>query len=667
MLGRALFLLLTLALPASAMLFHGGPQTALIFVATTGNDSNPGTLTSPLLTPVAAQTLERSRLAAGVSNVTVNFRGGTYAISSTLTFTAADSPATGNEVTWQSYPGENAVFDAGTTVTGWSLCTTSDAVCNSGAGSGTACGGSACAVWEASVTSPADFREAYFNGTHGMRSGTQTESGPAPYPAGFTTSGTMGLTTPLNATTPTTLWKNYTNVEYAFQQGWETHYCKIASISGTSTTLANNCRGNLVNVFLPEVSIGHNTPAWVENAYELLPVCGYGCWYNDITAHILYYIPRPGESMTGGSAIPVSVPTFGPTLVTFNGASNMILNRLSFEHATWLEPDDGTSGGYAEQQAGFRCNESGAGVCNNQTSGYIGIAMPGVVYGENGANNITVSHDLFTHNAGRAIFFDIASQNNVIYANLVQDSGGGGIDVGGVSDYANTTAGTQTSGNAIKDNEVDFGSAFEYRNSASFVVPVAKTTTITNNYSNGSWVGPFNTGWWGWATNHFVSYDDANVESNNWAKNIRGYFPMQDAGSFYNNGPNGLGGGTGLAVTNNYAGGSGQTEACFYPDEGSGLGGTIGTTGTYGAGATSNWDNNVCDGTPSNYIFMWTNTIYNQSFVGNYTTNTTLNNTCGGGCTVSGTVTISAACGANAPCLAIVAAAGLQAGIVPGP
>jgi hypothetical protein len=82
---------------------------ASFYVSTSGNDSNPGTITSPWLT---IQHAANSVQAGG----TVYVRAGTYNQSVTI---AVSGSATAGPVTFQSYPGETAIVDGtGLTVSG---------------------------------------------------------------------------------------------------------------------------------------------------------------------------------------------------------------------------------------------------------------------------------------------------------------------------------------------------------------------------------------------------------------------------------------------------------------------------------------------------------------------------------------------------------------------
>lgn len=74
-----------------------------LYVATTGNDSNPGTLTAPLATLQKAVSL----VAAGG---TIAVRGGTYALASTVQITK--SGTSGAPITLTSYQSEKVVVDA---------------------------------------------------------------------------------------------------------------------------------------------------------------------------------------------------------------------------------------------------------------------------------------------------------------------------------------------------------------------------------------------------------------------------------------------------------------------------------------------------------------------------------------------------------------------------
>ncbi len=103
------------------------PTTATFYVAPNGNDLWSGTLAAPNSagTDGPFATFDRARAAvqsiskAGLTQVAVQFRGGTYYLSSTEVFTAADSGTASTPVVYQNYPGESPVFSGGVRVPNW--------------------------------------------------------------------------------------------------------------------------------------------------------------------------------------------------------------------------------------------------------------------------------------------------------------------------------------------------------------------------------------------------------------------------------------------------------------------------------------------------------------------------------------------------------------------
>jgi hypothetical protein len=104
------------------------PYGVEYFVATTGSDSNPGTVSAPFATLERAQTAVRAVRVAGLptNGVAVTIRGGTYRRTSTLTLTSADSGTANSPVVWRAYPGEMVRLTGGRTVTGWTTVTNTD-------------------------------------------------------------------------------------------------------------------------------------------------------------------------------------------------------------------------------------------------------------------------------------------------------------------------------------------------------------------------------------------------------------------------------------------------------------------------------------------------------------------------------------------------------------
>ena len=101
--------------------------TATLYVAPNGSDSwsgalaapNPANTDGPFATLDAARTAVRALNKTGLSQVTVEFRGGTYFLPATGMFAAADSGSAATQIVYQNYPGESPVFSGGIRVLNW--------------------------------------------------------------------------------------------------------------------------------------------------------------------------------------------------------------------------------------------------------------------------------------------------------------------------------------------------------------------------------------------------------------------------------------------------------------------------------------------------------------------------------------------------------------------
>lgn len=94
-----------------------GSQT--LYVSPDGNDANSGTVAQPLATFTGARDRVRTLLAATDDDIIVNFRGGTYAFTETVTLGAQDSGSVSQSVTYQRYQNETPIFSSLVPVTGW--------------------------------------------------------------------------------------------------------------------------------------------------------------------------------------------------------------------------------------------------------------------------------------------------------------------------------------------------------------------------------------------------------------------------------------------------------------------------------------------------------------------------------------------------------------------
>lgn len=653
--GIAALFTLALIAPLQANLFlRGAGKLTLdpnVFVATTGNDSNPGTQASPFLTAGKAQIQAQAILRNG-GCPTVTFRGGTYPIASTLNFGSADSGSVSCTVTWKSFAAENAIWSGGVDLTGtFTLCATADAVCNGGA----------TGIYQSSNTTLSAFRELYVNGTHRERSRSTdnvTVTGWTQTSGGYTLSSAVP--------TPTSSWKNPTHIEVIIasgqaasssQPGWQQLRCTIGSISGSTVTMGTPC-WTLFNAWF--TGGGHfgaaSTPWWIENAYELLPACGVtadgqGCWYFDYTGAAKgdglprpYYKPAPGENINTATII---VPQ-ATALVSGTGAHHLAFSRLTFAHMTWNPDVSGDD--YMAQYQGYYCTGTqscGTSCASGQCVNMATTEMPAAVSFDTSSHDITFDHDLFTHNGGRSLLLQKTSQNISVTASIFTDNGGGAIQIGEFTDFAQGNAALQTATITVQNNQID--GPFEYLDSGGVLAGYVRSLTIDHNTLNQNSAAPIVVNAGG---DVGTGYSASNVATNNWVKAPCVLF--FDCGDIYSGG-----GANVTTVSGNYLQNTSNAtmKGAMYPDEGA-------VNGT--------WTGNVIDagsGTLDGFVYMWSPTIDNNAIPNNFVAPTTLNaftTGSGSGNTVTGTTHYTTG-SPPAGAVTIINNAGIQAGVTPGP
>ena len=97
-------------------------EAATFYVATNGNDSNPGTEDLPFATLQRARDEIRQRKASGLlpsGGITIEMRGGTYDMSEPLELSAQDSGTQTSPIVYRARPGETVKLVGARAVTGW--------------------------------------------------------------------------------------------------------------------------------------------------------------------------------------------------------------------------------------------------------------------------------------------------------------------------------------------------------------------------------------------------------------------------------------------------------------------------------------------------------------------------------------------------------------------
>lgn len=370
-----------------------------------GNDTNSGTSTAAAFRTIqAAQTAVRGVNANMSGDVVVNLRGGTYSLTSPITFGTSDSGTNGHNVIYQAYNGENPVVSSGRSITGWTE-----------VGNG---------EYQASVGT-FNFRQMYVNGVRATR---------ARYPdlgSDFQLTSVDKANKLLKISNSQIAkqidnWGNFSQVEMKLELKWAENYLRLKSFSTDNGTASVSIQDHEAGILFqrpnPELLAG--SPFHFENAHEFLNEEGE--FYVDTTAQKVYYKPRPGENM---STEPVQAPTL-PTLFNITGTSldspvhNLQFSGIAFTQTTWMEATDN---GLLNGQGG---NYNISAYANNDQ--YVD-RPPAGVYVAN-ADNISFTGNRFTQMGSTALDLHHGVHNSAVTGNLIHDIAGNGIMLGKFSD-----------------------------------------------------------------------------------------------------------------------------------------------------------------------------------------------------------------------------------------
>ena len=547
------------ALVALALLSTTSAQ-AQIYVSPKGSDNAVGTIKHPVRTLTHARDLARTK-----NKKVVLLADGTYRLTQPLTLSQQDSG-----ISFVALNAAHPVISGAVKVTGWRL---ADAKRN---------------LWQAPAPAALiNSRQLYINGVRAQRA-----KGLIPVALQMTQTGYTASDATMSH------WKNASDIEFVYTGGnsiwnlpseglgsWTEPRCPIASIDGTTITMAQPCWDNSTKrVMLPNgtrtanlvgpMSVGKR-PSYVENAFELLGTPGQ--WYFDRPASTIYYVPRRGEDLAHAD---VEVPIL-QSLVDIKGTPSrpihdVTFSGIQFSYATWLGPS--TSTGFSEIQANYQvtgrdgyakqalCNLVPGGECPygnwTKTPGNISVAFD---------SHIQFLNDVFAHLGAAGLDFASGSQHNVVEGSIFTDISGNGLQLGGVEAPLAPVA-DFTSDNRIANNLFRNIGA-EYRGGIGIVVGYARNTVITHNELEYLPYAAISIGWGGWP-DKIKQPGQANNSGNNLLadNSIHDFMlVLSDGGGIYTQGRTGkdLADGekiTGNVIRDQYSSGHG-----IYTDNGSAM------------------------------------------------------------------------------------------------
>ncbi|HTU72656.1 MAG TPA: fibronectin type III domain-containing protein [Trebonia sp.] len=558
---------------AAAGAAQGAPAPSVtIYVSPHGNDASSGSSPGHAVATLGrAQQLVRSLDSDMHSNINVELESGTYRLDQPLTLGAADSGSNGYDVVWTAAPGAHPVLSGARQVSGWHL---TDPGKN---------------IWAATVPAGAQTRQFYVNGVR-----ADMASGPLPVKLTATATGYVASSTALDS------WRNPSQIEFVYTGGegfwslstggqgaWTEPRCPVASISGTTVTMAEPCwdnsterilrtdgSGRTVNLVGPQTLGNGEIPAYADDAYELLAQPGQ--WYLDGSAHTIYYIPRPGQDMARADA---EMPLL-QTLVSGAGTAaapvhNLAFHGIQFSYATWLQPS--TPEGFSEIQANYTIT----GADGYATQGLCQFVAGGTCpYGDwtQEPGNIDLSYDQdvqftdddFTHLGAAGLRLGDGSQDDTVQGSVFTDISGNGLELGGVDNPEPTAAVQDTTGNQVLDDHF-YALPVEYHGGVAIDVGYATRSLIAHNQIDNTAYTAISLGWGGWPDKidqpATPNYSASNVVADNLISN-----PMQmlaDGGAIYTQGITGTSLADGEQITGNVILGALDHGHAIYTDNGS--------------------------------------------------------------------------------------------------
>ena len=234
------------------------------------------------------------------------------------------------------------------------------------------------------------------------------------------------------------------------------------------------------------------------NAYQFLSAPGD--WYLDRAAGALYLMAANGDD-PNTHAIELAVQE---TLLSGDGAANLVFEGLCFECATWMGPSRVTldahgnpsAEGYVDDQAGFHVTGTGHEV--NQTGHALVVTrMPGNISFHN-AKGVSFLGNLFRHLGGAGLDLSGGAQDCRLSGNGFTDVSGTAIQIGGVNAEDARPA---SDAGICRNNRVDrnhvINNGVEFVDTPGICLGYAQNTSIEgNNISGTAWAG-ISIGW-GW-------------------------------------------------------------------------------------------------------------------------------------------------------------------------
>ncbi len=503
---------------------------ATYYVSPTGSDSNPGTLAQPFRTITKARDVVRTINGSMTGDIYVYLRGGTYNITSTISFGPQDSGTNGYRIYYQANSGETPVLSGATKVTGWTQ--------HSGN------------IYRATLDRSTKLRNLYVNDQRAVmankaitaRGGYGTYSviaGQAPW---AWTSGSKSDGVQYYASDVPVIASNKDDLEIVNGTTWNENI-----VCTRDVITSGNYRVLLLQQ--PYGAIAQ-TPGWgaafspsgnhtIYNAYEFLDSPGE--FYFNKTTKTLYYYIHPGENM---SPADVQAPVV-EKLIDISGASNtnrvrnITFQGITFANTDYSLVDVGSSRGKSTCQAA----QAFIAFYNDNwhnTQYELVDTLPGMI-NVSSADSINFISNVVKHSGSDGISMVNDVINSNITGNYITDITSSGITVGhpqhvylgdgGVHEkYAPGVEGICKNNNITNNMLYNISTAPGFGGCAAITAYFVDTLRITNNYVHTTAYNGIHLGW-GWCNftdsttcrNNTISYNRLNNTLNR----------LHDSGAIY--------------------------------------------------------------------------------------------------------------------------------------
>lgn len=455
------FLLLCALIVSTIAVSHPKQADAAIQATYYASTSGSGS-TCSLALPCSlsgAQAKVRTVNASMTGDIYVYLRGGTYTLSSSMTFNATDSGTNGYYVYYKNYTGETPIISGGTDLTGgWAV---HDAIKN---------------IYSKSVGA-LEFRQLYSGNAHAIRARAPNRTSNDNLGPYYRTAGAdiVNKTLKVNKA-EIAAWANLTQVEMVTQPHWYHNHLRISSYTTDATYAYIDFQASEeAYAFMKDAAFYTANAYHFENAYELLDAEGE--WYLNTVTDTLYYKPRAGENMT---TLSIVAPN---TEILFDMAGTSVANihhiefaGLTFKHSEWNSPS--VIGLVATQGVHQIPTDSLIENTNNP---------PGAVKATY-ANNLRFVNNSFTFMGANGLQFYKGVSSSQIIGNTFSYIAANAINLDAVS-KRDPAASDQTHSNLVANNTISRVGQV-YTNGIGILASFVKDTIIENNdISYGPYMG----------------------------------------------------------------------------------------------------------------------------------------------------------------------------------